>query len=87
MTDRTFNDLRGTFISRRRVMGWTAEETALCSGHPIAGEKGAQGAYVDRAAVALANANRLWERFYGPNSEQKLQTGLQTGEPVERLSH
>jgi integrase len=87
VTDRTFNDLRGTFISRRRVMGWTAEETALCSGHPIAGEKGAQGAYVDRAAVALANANRLWERFYGPNSEQKLQTGLQTGEPVERLSH
>jgi len=87
VVERTFNDLRGTFITRRRVMGWTAEETALCSGHPIAGEKGAQGAYVDRAAVALASANRLWERFYGPNSEQKLQTGLQTGSPAERLSH
>jgi len=62
--DRTHKDCRGTFITRRRSMGWTAEETALCSGHPIAEEKGAQGAYVDRAAVAKANAERLWNRHY-----------------------
>lgn len=63
---RTFNDMRGTFITNRRAMGWTAEETALCSGHPIPNEKGAQGAYVDRQAVAIQNAIRLWARFYRP---------------------
>jgi len=87
VADRTFHDLRGTFVTRRRAMGWTAEETALCSGHKVAGEAGAQGAYVNRQTVAIANAERLWERSYGPNSEQKLQTGLQTGSTVERLSH
>jgi len=87
IADRTFHDFRGTFVTRRRAMGWTAEETALCSGHKIAGEAGAQGAYVNRATVALANAHRLWERSYGPNREQHLQTGLQTGSPVERLSY
>lgn len=61
----TFHDLRGTFITRRRTEGWTAEEVALCSGHKIAGEQGAQGAYVDRAAVAFANASRLAKRHYG----------------------
>lgn len=85
--DRTHKDLRGTFITRRRAMGWTAEETALCSGHPIAGEKGAQGAYVDRIIVAKANAERLWSRWYGPEREQKLQTGLQTGTAQGGLSH
>lgn len=74
----TFHDMRGTFITRRRSMGWTAEETALCSGHKVAGEAGAQGAYVDRRTVAMANANRLWGRFYGPNRERSLQTTLQT---------
>lgn len=82
----TFNDLRGTFISRRREMGWTAEETALCSGHPIEGEKGAQRAYVNRAAVALANAKRLGERAWGSESEQILQTALQTATPVREVS-
>lgn len=76
--DRTFHDQRGTFITRRRAMGWTAEETALCSGHKVAGEAGAQGAYVDREQVAMQNATRLWARFYGPKRERKLQTGLQT---------
>lgn len=63
VTGRTFNDLRGTFITRRRAEGWTAEEVALCSGHPIAGERGAQRSYVDRAAVALANAERMVARI------------------------
>lgn len=84
---RTFNDLRGTFISRRRELGWTAEETALCSGHPIAGEKGAQTAYVNRAAVALANAKRLGERTWGSESERILQTALQTETPKREVSH
>lgn len=78
ITGLTFHDMRGTFITRRRSMGWTAEETALCSGHKVAGEAGAQGAYVDRQAVAIANANRLWVRSYGPNRERELQTALQT---------
>lgn len=82
----TFNDLRGTFISRRREMGWTAEETALCSGHPIEGEKGAQSAYVNRAAVALANAKRLLERTWGSESEQILQTALQTAGGAREVS-
>ncbi|WP_236907052.1 hypothetical protein, partial [Cronobacter sakazakii] len=37
-----------------------------------------QSAYVDRLSVAIANANRLWRRYYGPNGEQNLQTELQT---------
>lgn len=76
--DRTHKDLRGTFMTRRRIMGWTAEEVALCVGHPIAGELGAQSAYIDRTPVAVANAQRLWERFYGSNVERHLQTDLQT---------
>ncbi|WP_426041092.1 tyrosine-type recombinase/integrase [Brevundimonas sp. TWP2-3-4b1] len=86
IADRTFHDLRGTFVTRRRAMGWTAEETALCSGHKVAGEAGAQGAYVNRHTVAIANANRLWSRHYGPNSDRILQTGLQTGGPNKGLS-
>lgn len=78
--DRTFNDLRGTFITSRRGMGWTAEETAYCSGHPIADERGAQGVYVDRLAVAIKNATRLWARFYRPKRERSLQTPMQTGD-------
>ena len=61
---RTFNDLRGTFISRRRAAGWGAEAVALCSGHPVAGERGAQRSYVDRVSVALANAHRLHADHY-----------------------
>lgn len=77
----TFNDLRGTFITRRRVMGWTAEQVALCSGHPIEGERGAQRAYADRARIAESNARRLWAEWYGPDAERNLQTGLQTARP------
>jgi integrase len=76
--DRTFHDLRGTFITRRRAMGWTGEETALCSGHKIAGEAGAQSSYVDREDVAIQNATRLWARFYRPKRERVVQTDLQT---------
>ena len=79
--DRTFHDMRGTFITRRRALGWTAEETALCSGHKVAGEAGAQGSYVDREAVAIQNATRLWARFYRPKRERKLQTSQQTASP------
>lgn len=75
---RTFHDLRGTFITRRRALGWTAEETALCSGHKVAGEAGAQSSYVDRETVAIQNATRLWARFYRPKRERNLQTDLQT---------
>lgn len=75
---RTFHDMRGTYITRRRSMGWTAEETALTSGHKVAGEEGAQGAYVDRETVAIQSATRLWARFYGPKRERGLQTALQT---------
>jgi len=59
---RTFNDLRGTFISRRRAVGWSAEEVALCSGHPVEGEKGAMPKYVDRLTVAIASAKRIAAR-------------------------
>jgi integrase len=76
VTGLTFNDLRGTFITRRREMGWTSEEMALCSGHPIAGEKGAQKNYVDRLAVATANAKRLHARWYESPDEAK--AGTQT---------
>ncbi len=67
----TFNDLRGTFITRRRTSGWSAEEVALCSGHPIPGELGAQGAYVDRASVARANALRLAGREHSKHAVSK----------------
>ena len=74
----TFHDLRGTYITRRRAMGWTAEETALTSGHKVVGEQGAQSSYVDRESVALQNATRLWARFYGPKAERARQTARQT---------
>lgn len=86
IADRTFNDLRGTFITRRRSMGWTAEETALCSGHPIVGERGAQRAYANRAAIAESNARRLFARFYGPDGERNLQTGVQTTPTMQEVS-
>ena len=84
--DRTFHDLRGTFITRRRSMGWTAEETALCSGHKVAGEAGAQSAYVSRKEVAMQNAIRLWARFYGPKQERLVQTAKQTKAPKGKAS-
>lgn len=74
----TFHDQRGTYVTRRRSMGWTAEETALTTGHKVAGEQGAQASYVDRQTVAIANAERLWARYFGPDGEQVLQTDLQT---------
>jgi len=80
-----FNDLRGTFITRRREAGWTEEEVALCSGHPMS-KRGAFHAYVDRQAVAIANAQRLAETRYGAKPEQKLQTGLQTAPEGQELS-
>lgn len=83
---RTFHDLRGSFITRRCAAGGTAEEVALCRGHKMSGEQGAQSAYVDRAAIALANAQRLAERHYGTVIEQKLQTGLQTAVGKDGLS-
>lgn len=67
----TFNDLRGTFVTRRRAMGWTAEQVALCSGHPIAAEKGAQGAYSHREMIAEANARRLHAEHYGTKRRTK----------------
>jgi len=80
---RTFHDMRGTFITRRRAMGWTAEEVALCSGHKIAGEAGAQGSYVDRETVAVQSALRLWKRSYGPKRERKLQTDPANCDPTK----
>lgn len=77
----TFHDMRGTYITRRRAMGWTAEETALTSGHKVVGEQGAQSSYVDRESVAIQNATRLWARFYGPKAERARQTARQTDEP------
>lgn len=74
----TFHDMRGTYITRRRAMGWTAEETALTSGHKVVGEQGAQSSYVDRESVAVQNATRLWARFYGPKTERSRQTARQT---------
>lgn len=71
----TFHDTRGTFITRRRAKGWTAEEVALCSGHKIAGELGAQGNYAHRAEIALANAKRLIERYYGVELEHAQKAG------------
>ncbi|MDX5330187.1 MAG: phage major capsid protein [Caulobacteraceae bacterium] len=65
------NDLRGTFVTRRRAMGWTAEQVALCSGHPIAAEKGAQGAYSHREMIAEANARRLHAEHYGTKRRTK----------------
>lgn len=60
----TFNDLRGTFITRRRSLGWGAEPVALCSGHPIEAERGAQKAYAGRENIAVANAERLFAEHY-----------------------
>lgn len=78
ITDRTFHDLRGTYITRRRALGWTAEETALTSGHKVAGEQGAQSHYVDRITVAIANAERLYARTWATEKERGLQTAVQT---------
>lgn len=78
---RTFHDMRGTFLTRRRSMGWTAEETALCSGHKVAGEAGAQGAYIHREAVAIQNAERLWARYYEPTGNKSCKPDLQTDAP------
>ncbi len=82
----TFNDLRGTFITSRRMMGWTAEQVALCSGHPVAGERGAQRSYANRKAIATENAKRLHANYYGPDQEQKLQTGVQTAPAAAEVS-
>lgn len=85
----TFHDMRGTFITRRKVAGWSPVEVSLCSGHKIRDEAGAQAAYTDRAAWALASAKSVAERFYGAkpepatapaptHGEQNLQSALQS---------
>lgn len=79
----TFNDLRGTFITRRRSGGWTAEEVALCSGHPIAGEKGAMTHYVDRLVVAKASALRIAAREQSGDESCKPDGKPQKGEATK----
>lgn len=77
----TFNDLRGTFITRRRSMGWTAEQVALCSGHPIAGERGAQSSYANRQSIAIESAKRLHAKFYADADQGENETCKPSSKP------
>lgn len=57
ITDLTFHDLRGTFVTQRLAAGWTLQEVAFCTGHSFR-NFGALERYADRGAIARALARR-----------------------------
>lgn len=57
ITDLTFHDLRGTFVTERLAAGWTLQEVAFCTGHSFR-NLGCLERYADRGAVARALARR-----------------------------
>lgn len=59
--DRTFHDLRGTFVTRRFSEGWTREEVAMCTGHSLR-DLASLDTYADRGAIAEAMAKRINDR-------------------------
>jgi integrase len=77
----TFQDLRGTFATRRLASGWTVEEVAYCTGHSLRDLRSLER-YVNREMVAAERAVAMAKRLMGTGGEQSLQTGLQTGDSV-----
>lgn len=57
ITDLTFHDLRGTFVTERLSAGWTLQEVAFCTGHSFR-NLGCLERYADRGAIARALARR-----------------------------
>lgn len=57
ITDLTFHDLRGTFVTERLAAGWTLQEVAFCTGHSFR-NLGCLERYADRGAIARALARR-----------------------------
>lgn len=57
ITDLTFHDLRGTFVTRRLAEGWTLQEVAFCTGHSFRNISCLER-YADRGAIARALARR-----------------------------
>lgn len=57
ITDLTYHDLRGTFVTRRLAEGWTLQEVAFCTGHSFR-NLGSLERYADRGAIARALAKR-----------------------------
>lgn len=58
VTDVTFHDLRGTFVTRRLAAGWTTQEVAMCTGHSLR-DLTMLDTYADRDTIAQATATRL----------------------------
>lgn len=57
ITDLTFHNLRGTFVTERLAAGWTLQEVAFCTGHSFR-NLGCLERYADRGAIARALARR-----------------------------
>jgi integrase len=57
ITDLTFHDLRGTFVTRRLADGWSLQEVAFCTGHSFR-NLACLERYADRGAIARALARR-----------------------------
>ncbi|NQE63178.1 tyrosine-type recombinase/integrase [Caulobacter sp. RHG1] len=55
ITDLTFHDLRGTFVTQRLAEGWTLQEVAFRTGHSFR-NLGCLERYADRGAIARALA-------------------------------
>lgn len=68
ITDLTFHDLRGTFVTNRLAAGWSLQEVAFCTGHSF-GNLICLERYADRRAIARALArNRIeQEALSGPS--------------------
>ena len=57
ITDLTFHDLRGTFVTQRLAAGWSLQEVAFCTGHSF-GNLTCLERYADRGAIARALARK-----------------------------
>ncbi|KQV58704.1 hypothetical protein ASC70_08050 [Caulobacter sp. Root343] len=57
ITDLTFHDLRGTFVTRRLADGWSLQEVAFCTGHSFR-NLACLERYAHRGTIARALARR-----------------------------
>lgn len=62
ISDLTFHDLRGTFVTRRLADGWSLQEVAFCTGHAFRNLSSLER-YADRGAIARALARRRLRQF------------------------
>jgi integrase len=72
----TFNDLRGTFVTRAALSGATEAEIAMVTGHSLLSVRSILDKHYLHRDVALAASTRSGSSK-GKKGERKMQNGLQ----------